>query len=84
MTSTLETDGGQKAAGAIENRLTQKVPYKSGFVSIPGFGDATACILLIDMPELGSMDAKQTGSLAGLAPVTRQSGNWKTRVMGLR
>jgi hypothetical protein len=30
MTSTLETDGGQKAAGAIENRLTQKVPYKFG------------------------------------------------------
>jgi hypothetical protein len=32
MTSTLETDGGQKAAGAIENRLTQKVPYKLGFL----------------------------------------------------
>jgi transposase len=46
-------------------------------VSIPGFGDATACTLLIDMPELGSMDAKQAASLAGLAPVTRQSGNWQ-------
>jgi hypothetical protein len=34
MTSTLETDGGQKAAGAIENRLTQKVPYKLEFVKI--------------------------------------------------
>jgi transposase len=29
------------------------------------------------MPELGSMDAKQAASLAGLAPITRQSGNWK-------
>ena len=46
-------------------------------VSIPGFAHATACTLLIDMPELGSMDAKQTGSLSGLAPVTRQSGNWQ-------
>jgi transposase len=46
-------------------------------VSIPGFGAATACALLTDMPELGSMDAKQTGSLTGLAPVTRQSGNWR-------
>jgi len=46
-------------------------------VSIPGFGAATAVALLIDMPELGSMDGKQAGSLAGLAPVTRQSGNWK-------
>jgi transposase len=46
-------------------------------VSIPGFGPATAFALLIDMPEPGTMDAKQTGSLIGLAPVTRQSGNWK-------
>ena len=46
-------------------------------VSIPGLGAATACALLIDMPELGGMDAKQTASLAGLAPVTRQSGNWR-------
>jgi transposase len=28
------------------------------------------------MPELGSMDSKQAASLTGLAPVTRQSGNW--------
>jgi transposase len=46
-------------------------------VSIPGLGIATALAMLIDMPELGSMDAKQAASLAGLAPVTRQSGNWK-------
>jgi transposase len=45
-------------------------------VSIPGFGENTAAAVLIGMPELGSMDARQTGSLAGLAPVTRQSGNW--------
>jgi transposase len=45
--------------------------------SIPGFGAATSLALLIDMPELGTMDAKQAASLAGLAPVTRQSGNWK-------
>jgi len=46
-------------------------------VSIPGFGAASAFALLIDMPELGSMDGKQTASLIGLAPITRQSGNWK-------
>ena len=45
-------------------------------VSIPGFGENTAAAVLIGMPELGSMDARQTGSLAGLAPITRQSGNW--------
>ncbi|WP_428488463.1 IS110 family transposase [Rhodopila sp.] len=46
-------------------------------VSIPGLGAATGLALLIDMPELGSMDAKQAASLAGLAPVTRQSGTWQ-------
>jgi transposase len=46
-------------------------------LSIPGVGPATAIAFLVDMPELGSMDAKQAASLAGLAPVTRQSGTWK-------
>jgi transposase len=46
-------------------------------VSIPGFGAATACALLIDLPELGSMDRKQAASLTGLAPFTRQSGHWR-------
>ena len=45
-------------------------------VSIPGLGVVTALALLIGMPELGSMDAKHAASLAGLAPVTRQSGQW--------
>jgi transposase len=48
-------------------------------LSIPGVGAATAIALLVDMPELGSMEAKQAASLAGLAPVTRQSGTWKGR-----
>ena len=46
-------------------------------LSIPGIGAATAIALLVDMPELGTMEAKQAASLAGLAPVTRQSGTWK-------
>lgn len=48
-------------------------------VSIPGVSEITAFALLIDMPELGSLDAKQAASLAGLAPVTRQSGRWSGR-----
>ncbi len=35
--------------------------------------------ILIEMPELGTLDNKQAASLAGLAPVTRQSGNWSGR-----
>jgi transposase len=45
--------------------------------SIPGLGALTAIIMLSEMPELGSMDKRQTAALAGLAPITRQSGTWK-------
>ena len=45
--------------------------------SIAGLGTLTANQIIATMPELGSLDAKQAASLAGLAPVARQSGQWK-------
>lgn len=48
-------------------------------VSIPGVSAITAFTLLIDMPELGSLENGQAASLAGLAPVARQSGKWTGR-----
>jgi transposase len=47
--------------------------------SIPGIARITACALLITMPELGCLDGKQAASLAGLAPIARQSGRWTGR-----
>lgn len=47
--------------------------------SIPGIGETTAFVLLIDMPELGALEPKQAASLAGLAPLARQSGTWTGR-----
>jgi len=46
-------------------------------MSIPGLGETTCIIMLSEMPELGTMDKKQVAALAGLAPITRQSGTWK-------
>lgn len=46
-------------------------------ISIPGIGEATAFAMLIEMPELGSLGNSQAASLAGLAPVARDSGAWK-------
>jgi len=46
-------------------------------ISIKGIGDVTAMTMLAEMPELGTMDKRQTASLAGLAPITRQSGKWR-------
>lgn len=43
-------------------------------VTIPATGEATALTMLIEMPELGTIDNKCVASLAGLAPVARDSG----------
>lgn len=48
-------------------------------VSIPGVSTITAFALIIDMPELGTLENGQAASLAGLAPVARQSGQWTGR-----
>lgn len=45
--------------------------------SVPGVGPVTARTLLAELPELGSLDRRQIAALAGLAPWTRQSGQWR-------
>ena len=45
--------------------------------SIPGLGRVTAVAILVECPEIGTMSRKQIASLAGLAPMTRQSGQWR-------
>jgi len=47
--------------------------------SIPGLGTVTAHAFLAEMPGLGTMEEGQAASLAGLAPITRQSGTWQGR-----
>ncbi len=41
-------------------------------------------MILIDLPEIGSLTNKQVGSHAGLAPMSQSSGKWqgKARIMG--
>ncbi len=45
--------------------------------SVPGIGKVIARTLIAELPELGSLDRRQVAALAGLAPWTRQSGQWK-------
>lgn len=47
--------------------------------SIPGVGAVTAIAMIVEMPELGTMEPKEAASLSGLAPITRESGMWKGR-----
>ena len=45
--------------------------------SVPGIGPTIARSLIAEMPELGTLDRRQIAALAGLAPWTRQSGQWR-------
>ena len=47
------------------------------FRSVPGVGAVTAAAVLTLMPETGTLDRKQVARVAGLAPITRQSGKWQ-------
>ncbi|MGH6811998.1 MAG: IS110 family transposase [Methylocella sp.] len=69
----------QRAAidAAVRMQCTAGPTLKTRFdilVSIPGIGEITAMTLLIEMPELGTIENKCVASLAGLAPIARDSG----------
>jgi transposase len=76
----------ERQVTAIENEIVALITADQELarrfdilVSIPGVSAITAFTLLIDMPELGSLENGQAASLAGLAPVARQSGQWTGR-----
>lgn len=45
--------------------------------SVPGVGFKTACVLLADLPELGTLSRQRIAALAGLAPVNRDRGKMR-------
>jgi transposase len=45
--------------------------------SVPGIGPVIARTLIAELPELGQLGRKEIASLVGLAPFTRQSGQWR-------
>lgn len=47
--------------------------------SVPGIGPTIARSLIAELPELGKLDRRQIAALVGLAPWTRQSGQWRGR-----
>ena len=47
--------------------------------SVPGIGHTIARTMIAELPEIGQLDRRQIAALAGLAPWTRQSGQWKGR-----
>lgn len=44
--------------------------------SMKGVGKTLALVILADLPEIGALNKKQIAALVGVAPITKQSGNW--------
>ena len=72
--AAIDTESGKRLAE--DEGLARRTEI---LTSIQGVSRVTAAGLLTQMPELGRLDAKAVASLAGLAPVTRQSGAWQGR-----
>lgn len=45
--------------------------------SVPGIGPIVARTLLAELPELGRLNRKEIAALVGVAPFTRESGQWQ-------
>lgn len=72
---------GDKDIAALDAAILKRIEADQGLLrryviltSIPSFGFVTAITLIAGLAELGSITAKQSGMLAGLAPIADQSG----------
>jgi transposase len=45
--------------------------------SVPGIGPIVSAVLLGELPELGTLTHKQIAALVGVAPLARDSGQWR-------
>jgi transposase len=72
--SSLETDIDDAVRGSPAWRDKEDL-----LASVPGIGKIIARTLLAELPELGALDRRKIAALVGLAPWTRQSGQWKGR-----
>ncbi|WP_070155977.1 IS110 family transposase [Sphingobium phenoxybenzoativorans] len=69
-----QCDARIKAEIGADASLTRKAALLE---SIPGIGATTAAVLIAELPELGRADKKQIAALAGVAPMNRDSGQWR-------
>jgi len=68
----------------IDKQLDEFMKSSEGFKqkiellqSVPGIGPVSATTLLLELPELGTLSAKQISALVGLAPMNRDSGKMR-------
>ena len=70
----------QQIAELIAKRpeLKQKM---QALISVPGIAETTAAMLITELPELGELNRRQIAALTGVAPINRDSGNFRGKRM---
>ena len=67
------------------SRLIAEIPElqqkMKTLLSVPGIGQTTAIMLITEVPELGQLNRRQVAALAGVAPINRDSGNFRGKRM---
>lgn len=64
----------------LQQRLRESPVWREAqdlLKSIPGVGDVLAATLLALLPELGQLNRKAIAKLVGVAPLNRDSGQWR-------
>jgi transposase len=76
----------QKRIGGCDGELQQLIQasplwraQEDLLRSFNGIGPVSARTLLVELPELGTLNRKQIACLVGLAPIARDSGSWRGR-----
>jgi transposase len=72
--TTVDTDIDEAVRGSPAWRQKEDL-----LASVPGIGPTIARTLMAELPELGQLGRKEIAALGGLAPFTRQSGQWRGR-----
>jgi transposase len=71
-----------RADGELDKAIQSSPVWKAKdelLQSIPGIGPVVSRTLLADMPELGTLSREEAAALAGVAPMNRDSGEWRGR-----
>lgn len=70
----------------LEGRITERLQQCAAAIervallrSAPGVGATVSQTLVIDLPQLGQLNRRQIASLVGVAPLNRDSGQWRGR-----
>jgi len=76
LTKQIDRIEAQIAALANGPQLASKVGL---LASVPGIGPVVSATLMAELPELGTTDRRSIASLAGLAPIARDSGTKRAK-----